>query len=361
MLSRRRLSCIRGFHELESSSHTRVCIHPLLPILIVCSLGNFPAHGQTSPASPGSSQNGKICEETAASDARSSRGQASSTQTSREAQASRSSPAGSVEPLRLSIASDDDKAATRDAASAREKVSPPCPESATIPCRIPDPPPPAIDAAQPSGSCDPASQAPDPQPPVAAQDSAAPAAPAPPVVQFSAGKLTIRAQGEDFSSVMAAISAAAGIRIDVPSGTGSDPVFLIMGPASVREVLVALLDGGPYNYMLVGSRKDTGQVARVILSPQPPGDKGTVAAAPPQPHSNVAPPAEAEVVSNENLVPVQVIPSSIPESIPKVDVRKLAANEGKTVGEVLDELQKKQMDELDAQSGPDPGPPTLPQ
>ena len=88
----------------------------------------------------------------------------------------------------------------------------------------------------------------------------------PPIAQLKDGKLTIRANGQDFAAVLESVRSVTGVTVDMPSGIDSEPVFLNMGPVSITDALVALMDGSDYNYIIVGSDKDPQLVKRLILT-----------------------------------------------------------------------------------------------
>jgi hypothetical protein len=190
--------------------------------------------------------------------------------------------------------------------------------------------------------------------PDAAPESSQPAA-APPIAQVTDGKLTIRANGQDFSSVLESVRSVTGMTLEMPPGANSDPVFLNVGPANVGDALVALLDGTNYNYIIVGSEQDSRVVKRLILTERTSVRAGTLVASTqgmpvasqPSLYGGVQPDTDAE--ASEPPVPIQ--PAAISSSIPTgINVQKLAAESGKTIGQILDELQKQQEQVLDAQA-----------
>lgn len=196
--------------------------------------------------------------------------------------------------------------------------------------------------------------------PVAAPESSQPS-PAPPIAQVTDGRLTIRANGQNFASVLESVRIATGLTVEMPSGSSSDPVFLNFGPANVHDALVALLDGTNYNYMIVGSEQDSRVVKRLILTPRTTAGGGTLVAstqqgAPvasqPSLYGGVQPDSDTDAEASEPPPPTAPMrPAAISSSIPTgINVQKLAAESGKTVGQILDELQKQQEQVLDAQA-----------
>lgn len=334
--------------------------------MVVCigvlSAGIVPAHGQTQSDPRNAVPGGQTCDGTSApASATHIEAPNSLSTAAQRAQDPTSDTDSAADRLRLSVKSkaEADSAPAARPLCRREKPSPPCGPQSDVPCSLPKSPVPPSKHERPAHSA----------PVVIAQLAPAPALPKPeattkpsaviPVVQFSGGKLTIRASGEQFRSVLTMVCAATGATVDLPAGSGSDPVFMGMGPSSVREVLTALLDGDRYNYILIWSPADPEQLTHVIVSLQPaaaqtPPASAVVASAAAQP----TPGDSDSGFANNDSQGIQVAPSSIPPSIPRgIDIKQLAASEGKTVGQVLDELQKQQLDELDAES---PAPATAP-
>lgn len=182
-----------------------------------------------------------------------------------------------------------------------------------------------------------------------------------PIAQVISGGLTIRANGQDFASVLDSVRAVTGIAIEMPGEIESDPVFMNLGPVSTKEALMALLEGTKYNYVIVGSSQDAQAVTRLILS-----SRSSAGATPLVASSNVRPAIpqveayggqgfreDAEAQNAEPPVPgpppapPAVIPSSVPTGI---NIQQLAAQSNKTPGQVLDELQKRQLQTLDDQA-----------
>lgn len=191
-------------------------------------------------------------------------------------------------------------------------------------------------------------------------------APPPPVAQVAGGQLMIHANGQGFASVLHAVGTASGVDIEMPAESAVDPVFMNMGPVSAKEALIALMDGTKYNYVMMGSRSDPGIVTRLILSER---SSATVGA------PLVAAASEAAIASQSSVYGGQGfqedaeamnaasspgqsptnVPAVIPSSVPTgINVDKLAAQSNKTRGQVLDELQKQQLQTLDNQVAPQP-------
>jgi hypothetical protein len=178
---------------------------------------------------------------------------------------------------------------------------------------------------------------------------------------MSGGGLTIRANGQDLASVLDAIRSVTGITVEVPAASAPEPVFLNLGPLSTRDALMALFDGTKYNYAIMGSNV----VTRVILSERrSPAAASLVASAlsvspGPQPElyggQGVQPDAEAQNAEPAMPLPPPTPPAVAPSSVPTgINIQQLAAQSNKTPGQVLDELQKRQLQVLDDQLAAQP-------
>jgi hypothetical protein len=187
----------------------------------------------------------------------------------------------------------------------------------------------------------------------------------PPIAQNVGGRLIIHARGQDFASVLQAVGTASGIDIEMPAQSATDPVFIDVGPVSAKEAVVALMDGAKYNYVIMGSRSDPGAVTRIILS-----ERSNASAIAPlvASVSEAAPNSQPTLYGGQgvqedaeavNATPAAqgptTVPAVVPSSVPTgINVDKLAAQSNKTRGQVLDELQKQQLQLLDSQSSGQP-------
>jgi hypothetical protein len=107
----------------------------------------------------------------------------------------------------------------------------------------------------------------------------------PPQVTYQNGMLTIVAQNSSLGDILHEVHRRTGATIEVPP-TATERVVTTIGPGPAREVLVTLLNGAGYNYVMMGTATDSAALASVILTSKPvasPGG-GTVATAyqPPQ-------------------------------------------------------------------------------
>jgi hypothetical protein len=89
-----------------------------------------------------------------------------------------------------------------------------------------------------------------------------------PRVSFQNGLLTVFAENSNFSDVLNGIRAATGIRIESTGGGGGDRMSAQIGPAPARDVLLTLLQGSRYDFIMVGSATDPNRLDRIVLTPK---------------------------------------------------------------------------------------------
>jgi hypothetical protein len=190
--------------------------------------------------------------------------------------------------------------------------------------------------------------------------------PTPPVsaVSYTGGMLTINAQNIPLRDVIGAIRARTGISVEFPAESMDDPVFDHVGPAPLRDALTQFLYGSKLNYVIQASSDDPQHVTRLILS-----SRSNLASADSKHASSpVADQAEAPALYGAagftNDTPGESIPPIPPPNQPAsnagnvigvpagFNVQQAAAASGKTTGQILDELQKRQLQALDDQSPP---------
>jgi hypothetical protein len=87
-----------------------------------------------------------------------------------------------------------------------------------------------------------------------------------PRISYQNGQLTIIAENSNLSDVLNGIRTATGVKIENSGGSAADRVAAKIGPAPVRDVLLSLLQGSRYDFVLLGSNTDPNQIERVILS-----------------------------------------------------------------------------------------------
>jgi hypothetical protein len=107
-------------------------------------------------------------------------------------------------------------------------------------------------------------------------------------VTYEGGLLTISAQNSPMGEILRDVRKLTGASIDIPphASAADERVITHIGPGTPRDVLVTLLNGSSFNYVMLGSDTDPAVVSSIILtSKTPPGGEPPTAVA----NSNPAP------------------------------------------------------------------------
>jgi len=160
----------------------------------------------------------------------------------------------------------------------------------------------------------------------------APEPPKPKVtVGFQNGLLSITAEKATLAQVLYEIHSRTGAEIAVPAGAEQEQVFTSLGPAAPKDVLAALLDGSPYNFILVGSSSNPNVLERVLLS-----HKGTsMSLDVPMPQNaggNTSTPVYADTARMRNRGTMQPPPE--PEPAQEEDINNMPPDEEPQPGDV---------------------------
>jgi len=110
-------------------------------------------------------------------------------------------------------------------------------------------------------------------------------------VSYQGGLLSISAQNSPMGEILREVRKLTGASIEVPphAAASDERVITHLGPGTPRDVLVALLNGSSFNYVMLGSNTDPAVVSSIILTSKTPAtaEKQTAAAntyqAPPAP------------------------------------------------------------------------------
>jgi hypothetical protein len=106
--------------------------------------------------------------------------------------------------------------------------------------------------------------------------------PVAPQVTYQNGQLSIQAQNSTLSSILSAVRASTGARVEMPADTANDRVAAQLGPGNPLDVLAYLLQGSRYDYIVIGSLTDPDALSALILTPHAgssggaPGNEGQV-------------------------------------------------------------------------------------
>jgi hypothetical protein len=87
----------------------------------------------------------------------------------------------------------------------------------------------------------------------------------PPKVKFSNGMLTIVAENSTLADILRAVRTQTGAIVEIPPNA-TERVVTHLGPGPARDVLVSLLDGSHFNYVMLGSQTRPGMLERIILT-----------------------------------------------------------------------------------------------
>jgi len=101
-------------------------------------------------------------------------------------------------------------------------------------------------------------------------------------VSYEGGLLTISAQNSTMGEILRDVRKLTGASIDIPphASAADERVITHIGPGTPRDVLVTLLNGSSFNYVMLGSDTDPAVVSNVILtSKTPPGGETPTAVA----------------------------------------------------------------------------------
>ena len=197
-------------------------------------------------------------------------------------------------------------------------------------------------------------------------------------VAYDGKVLSVQAHGASLRSVLAAIGKRTGTEIEFGVGSDAGGVYVDLGPAAVRDLLRDLLNGSQLNYVMFRSKSDPGFVERLVIlgnervpassdhtppavvateQPDPPKAYGAGFATDPAQvdvSHNVSAPAEQEPAPAVVAVqPSAVQPSDDPSLLKYQQLYQQAmanaASSGKSRAQILDELQKLQIKELNDQ------------
>ena len=86
------------------------------------------------------------------------------------------------------------------------------------------------------------------------------------VVTYREGQLTIDAGNSTLAEVLKLVAEKTGAAIDVPPGTGLERIVEHTGPGRADDVVAALLNGSPYDFIIVGSPQRPHELMQVLLS-----------------------------------------------------------------------------------------------
>ena len=87
-----------------------------------------------------------------------------------------------------------------------------------------------------------------------------------PVVTYRNGQLTIDAENSTLAAVLELVAEKTGAAIEVPPGSGLERIVEHTGPGRAEDVLARLLNGSPFDFVIVGSPQPPHDPMQVLLS-----------------------------------------------------------------------------------------------
>jgi hypothetical protein len=154
------------------------------------------------------------------------------------------------------------------------------------------------------------------------------------VVTYEDGLLAITAENTSLAAVLKLVAQKTGAVIDLPPGSGQEPIVAHAGPGRASDVVAQLLKGSRFNFVVVSSPRHPYEPERVILSWRP--EEIEVAKSVSAPATAVASPVPK--ASPESAAPVPVV-------VPEVDSILTPPKEPLSP-EALGELMKQKAREL---------------
>jgi len=87
-----------------------------------------------------------------------------------------------------------------------------------------------------------------------------------PVVTYRDGQLTIDAENSTLAAVLELVAEKTGAVIEIPPGSGLERIVEHTGPGRAEDVLASLLNGSPFDFVIVGSPQPSHDPVQVLLS-----------------------------------------------------------------------------------------------
>jgi len=85
-------------------------------------------------------------------------------------------------------------------------------------------------------------------------------------IEFHDGLLRIDAENATLRDTLKSVSARTGAEVQFPTGELQERIYVHLGPASPRDVVRQLLNGTPFNYLMLSSASEPSGITRLILS-----------------------------------------------------------------------------------------------
>lgn len=85
-------------------------------------------------------------------------------------------------------------------------------------------------------------------------------------VQYNNGRLSISAERASLAAILNEIHRQTGTDISIPPGAAQEQIVANIGPLSIRDAMVSLLNGSHFNFVMVDSEREPGKLKSVILT-----------------------------------------------------------------------------------------------
>ncbi len=192
-----------------------------------------------------------------------------------------------------------------------------------------------------------------------------------PQVTYQDGQLSISASNSTLADILTLVKRQTGATVEFPPAANNDRVVTQLGPASPSDVLAKLLNGSPYDYIILGSPTDARAVQRVLITqrqggPMPSGALAGPASGQPQlpvMRGSPPPPEDESEEPPEEVTeqPSEEPPPPTPQQQSPFGQGQPGAPQGqpgvKTPEQLLEELQRMQQQQQEQQRQPQQAPP----
>lgn len=171
-------------------------------------------------------------------------------------------------------------------------------------------------------------------------------------VTYRDGKLKIDAENTTLAAVLNAIAQKTGAVINVPPGSGFEPVVEHAGPALPDEILTQLLTGSPFNFIIVNSPQKPSRLTEVLLSMRAVG-AGAVSAAAIAPAVRQPMAAESEEPESPPVtVPPATTASTSQEHLSPDEIEQMMKEKAREIREMAQQQQEQEGAQQNNQQNP---------
>lgn len=166
------------------------------------------------------------------------------------------------------------------------------------------------------------------------------AAPKPAPVVFKDGSLSITSENSSLRDILTAVGSQTGVEMELPAMGLEERVITNLGPGPMRDVLVELLNGSSFNYVMLASPRDPTVLQRLVMTNRNDAPSAVAAAAPPPPPSEEAP-GPALYGQGFSVDPNEAAEAEAPQPAREEWAQKQ--------GKLLDQMQKQRIKEEEQQ------------